>query len=132
MQRGCSSVSRSGKSGSVLRLLTDEHVNPRIAAGLRRSEPPIGCVTVQEAGLRTASDAALLEWAAANGYVVVSHDYATMPDEAWARVAAGLPMPGLILVPGEAGIGAAVAFLHGLAAATEPADLDSRVFYANI
>ena len=41
----------------------------------------------------------LLAWAATNNRIVLTHDHATMPDFAYARVVAGQPMPGVFVMP---------------------------------
>ena len=39
-----------------------------------------------------------LEWAAANNRIVLTHDRATMPDFAYARIISGQPMPGVFVL----------------------------------
>lgn len=67
-----------------------------------RANPAVDIVTVQDAGLRGSADSAVLEWAAAEGRVLLTHDVATMTRYAYKRVAAGELMPGVF------GIGAQV------------------------
>jgi hypothetical protein len=43
-------------------------------------------------------DADVLEYAAARGLIVVSHDVNTMPAHASQRLAGGMPLPGLLMV----------------------------------
>ncbi len=80
-------------------ILIDEDVHGPLAKALRRVVPPLDVMTVQEAGLREALDAVVLEKAAAMGRIVVSQDIATMPSAAAVRMEAGAGMPGLILLP---------------------------------
>ncbi len=56
-------------------------------------------MAVQEVGLRQASDPQVLEWAAQEGRIVVTHDVSTMLAFAYERVAAGLAMPGVFEIP---------------------------------
>lgn len=93
---------------SAVRYLFDEDFNGRIVRGVRRRISNLNSTTVQEAGLRDASDPAILEWAAAQGRVVVSHDHRTMRFHAEERLKAGLTMPGLILVRQAAPLGRAI------------------------
>lgn len=58
-------------------------------------------MSVQEVGLRQADDLVVLEWAANEGRIVVTHDVSTMLDFAYERVAAGLPMPGVFEIPDQ-------------------------------
>ncbi len=63
---------------STVKYLFDEDLNGRIVRGVRRRKSDLNSTTVQEAGLRDASDPAVLEWAAVQGRVVISHDHRTM------------------------------------------------------
>jgi len=80
------------------RLLIDADIRGALVRGLRRSDPTLNLLRVQDVGLRTASDQVILDHAATEGRVVVTHDASTMPPAAWERVAAGSPMPGLLVV----------------------------------
>ena len=62
----------------MLRLTADENFNNDIIRGLRRRNPTIDLVRVQDAGLSGAADAAVLEWAAAENRVLLTHDVSTM------------------------------------------------------
>jgi predicted nuclease of predicted toxin-antitoxin system len=92
---------------SAVRYLFDEDFNGRIVIGVRRRMPSLDTVTVLEAGLKEAVDPAVLERAAAEGRVVVSHDHKTMRAYADERLLAGLPMAGLILVRQDYPVGQA-------------------------
>jgi hypothetical protein len=81
----------------MLPLAADESLHGHIIQGLRRRLPGIDLVTVDETGLRSSPDPDILEWAASEGRILVAQDRETMIGFAWARVAAGLPMPGLII-----------------------------------
>jgi hypothetical protein len=89
----------------VLRLAADENFNNNIVRGLLRREPDADFVRVQGAGLSGADDPTVLEWAAQQGRVVVSHDVSTLRKHAYERVAAGLRMPGVFEVPNTLSIG---------------------------
>lgn len=79
----------------MLRLAADENFNADIVRGLLRRLPDLDIVRVQDAGLSGADDPAVLEWAAQEGRVVLTHDVATLVGHAFERVAAGHPMPGV-------------------------------------
>lgn len=53
---------------------------------------------VQDAGLSGADDPTILEWAAVEGRVLVTHDASTLTQHAYQRVADGQPMPGVFEV----------------------------------
>lgn len=93
---------------STVRILFDEDFNGRIIRGVRRQPITFETVTAVEAGLSGADDAQVLEWAANNGYVIVSHDRRTLRPTAERRLAAGLSMTGLILVRQDYPIGQAI------------------------
>jgi hypothetical protein len=58
--------------------------------------------------LAVAPDPTILEWVAEHGLVLLTHDRRMIPPFAHARVAAGLPMPGVFLVSNEMPIGQAI------------------------
>lgn len=69
-------------------------------AGVRRRDESIDIVRVRQIGMQQTPDPEILEWAAQNGRVMLSHDVNTMEGYAYDRVIAGLPMPGVFLVTG--------------------------------
>ncbi len=81
-----------------LRLLTDADFNGRVIRGIARCEPSLDLVRVQDVGLRTAADWQILDWAATNDRIVLTHDRVTTTAFAMKRLDAGLPMPGLFVM----------------------------------
>jgi predicted nuclease of predicted toxin-antitoxin system len=78
------------------RFLADHDLNELIAAGVLRREPALEFIRLRDVGLSDRPDAEVLAFAAANGFLLVSHDVNTMPAAAYARVtarAAALRMP---------------------------------------
>lgn len=92
----------------MLRLAADENLNNNIVRGLFRRKPDVDLVRVQDVGLSGADDPAVLEWAAQQGRVLVSHDVSTLSKHAYARVIAGQRMPGVFEVPPTLSIGQAI------------------------
>lgn len=92
----------------MLRLATDEDFNNRILRGLLRRKPDLDIVRIQDAGLLGKGDAEVLDWAAAEGRVLLTHDVTTMNQHVDDRIAAGLPMPGVFEVSQEMPIGLAI------------------------
>ena len=82
----------------MLRFLADENIESQLIGAIRR-DPAIDIVRVQDAGLSGADDLVILEWAAVEDRVLLTHDAETMADCAYNRVCAGLPMAGVIEVP---------------------------------
>jgi hypothetical protein len=105
----------------MLRLISDHNFNRRILRGLRRRRPTVDLVRAVDVGLSEADDRVLLEWAAAEGRILVTHDVNTIPGFANDRVRAGLPMPGVLLVPKSVAIGQAISDLE-LAIEAQTAD----------
>ncbi len=81
------------------RFAADENVNIHIVSGLLDRNPTISIVRVQEAGLASVDDPVVLEWAASEGRILLTHDVSTMPGYASHRLDAGQPMSGLFLIP---------------------------------
>lgn len=94
----------------MVKLLADEDFNNRIVRGLRRRQPQFDIVRVQDVLTREErdDDRKVLEWAAAEQRVVLTHDVTTMRSYAEARVAAGLSMPGVFEVSQDLPIGQAI------------------------
>ncbi len=65
--------------------------------------------------LSGADDPSVLQWAADQGRIIITHDISTLAKHALARVAAGQPMPGVFEVRSVAPIGQAIDVLILLA-----------------
>lgn len=92
----------------MLRLATDEDFNNRILRGLLRREPGLDIVRVQDVGLAGHRDAEVLDWAAREGRVLLTHDVTTMKRYVDERAATGLPMPGVFEVSQQTPIAQAI------------------------
>ncbi len=79
------------------RFLADEDWRFEIVLAVRRMEPAVEIVTVKELGRDGRTDADLLAFADADGWVVLSHDVNTLKAEAEARVADGRGVAGVLL-----------------------------------
>lgn len=62
----------------MLRLLADQNFDNDIVRGVLRRNPRIDLVRVQDVGLIGAEDPEVLEWAAREGRVFLSHDVTTL------------------------------------------------------
>src|SRR5262249_7359401 len=76
----------------------DHDVNEHILDGALRREPALEVLRARDVGLADRPDDEVLEFAAARGMIVVSDDVNTMPAHAYARLAAGRPVAGLLMV----------------------------------
>ncbi|MFQ4140350.1 DUF5615 family PIN-like protein [Nodosilinea sp. PGN35] len=82
----------------MLRLLSDENFNGDVVRGLFLRQPSLDLLRVQDVGLRKVDDPAILDWAASNGRILLTHDRATMPNFAYKRLSQGQLMPGLFVI----------------------------------
>ncbi len=92
----------------MLRLASDADVHGSMIRGLRRRLPKIDLVRVQDTLPEGIADPDVLAWAAAENRVLISNDRNTMVGFAYRRVAAGDPMPGIIVTSKEQPIGAMI------------------------
>jgi hypothetical protein len=83
----------------MLCLLIDQDLDHDILRGLVRRIPRLDAVTAFEIGMGEATDPELLNRAARDGRVVVTHDRTTMPAHATDLMSAGESIGGLIIVP---------------------------------
>ena len=113
----------------MLRYLADENFNNDILRGLRRRDNGLDVVRVQDVELSGASDPAILEWAAGEDRIVLSHDVATMVGFAYDRVRAGQSMPGLVEVNRTVPLGEAIDDLLLLARGSEDGEWSGQVLY---
>ena len=113
----------------MLRLAADENFDGRIVRGLLRVLPNLDLVRVQDTALSAADDAAVLEWAAREGRLVLTHDMGTMTAAAWARVRAGLPMPGVVEVSSEEPVGRAIDEIRLIIAASHAGEYEGQVLF---
>lgn len=92
----------------MIRLLADENVDGRLIRGLLQQSPGLDLVRAQDVGLAGVGDQLVLEWAAREGRVVLTHDVKTMIGFAYNRAARGEPMPGVVVLDQSVPIGRAI------------------------
>jgi hypothetical protein len=113
----------------MLAFLADEDLHGPIINGLGLHHPELDVVRAIDVGLGGMDDDVLLSWAVANGRITVSHDVSTMIKAANRRVAAGLPMTGLIVIPQSLGIGKAVSDLCFVAKVCSPEEMSAATVW---
>lgn len=111
------------------RFLTDQDFNEHIIRGASRIESLMEFMKVRELGMDRSTDAEILEYAAAHQLIVVSHDVNTMSAAASARVGAGKPFAGLLLVHQDSPIADALSDLVLIWAASEAEEWVDQVRY---
>jgi hypothetical protein len=92
----------------MLRFVADENFKGSIVRGLRRRHRELDILRVQDVGLMQAIDPVVLDWAAEEGRLLLTHDARTITRFAYDRVRAGLPMPGVVEVSQDLPIGRAI------------------------
>ena len=112
-----------------MRFLTDENFNGAILRGLVRRLPSLDVVRVQDVGLLHADDPTILDWAASENRILLTHDMATVTTYAYSRIEQNLPMPGVIEVIATAPIGSAIDDLELLAACSRPEECRNRIIF---
>ncbi|MFO0811939.1 MAG: DUF5615 family PIN-like protein [Gemmatales bacterium] len=81
-----------------VRYLADEDFRFTIVQAVRRLEPAIEIMTVQELGLSGSTDGEVLDFAHRHEWIIVSHDVNTLKGEAEARVRGDQGVAGVFLV----------------------------------
>ena len=113
----------------MLRLAADENLNNNIVRGLLRQWPELDIVRIQDVGLSGADDPTVLEWAAQEGRVLLTHDVSTITKYAYERVRAGLPMPGVFEFGRNVPIGRAIEDILLLAEYSLDDEWEGQVLY---
>jgi hypothetical protein len=112
-----------------MRLAADENFQFQIVRGLRRRSPWLDIVRVQDAGLSGADDPAVLDWAAREGRILLTHDIATISPPAYDRVLAGLPMPGVFKIHPSLPIAQVIEDLLLLIEVSEEDEWEGKILY---
>lgn len=113
----------------MIRFATDQDFNARIVTGLRRRVPEVDVVSVRDVGLARAPDPEVLEWAAREQRVLLSHDVNTVVGFAAERLRRGDHHAGLVKVPQTLAIGRAIEDLVLVTKAASAEDLRDRTIH---
>jgi Domain of unknown function (DUF5615) len=112
-----------------LRFVTDEDFDNDILRGLMHRRPELDIVRAQDVGLAGKKDPVVLEWAAQQGRVLLTHDVNTLIAYAYARAGAGLAMPGVFAVRQFAPIGQAIEDILLLALLSLDGEWEGQIRY---
>jgi len=113
----------------MLLLDADENFNNDIVRGLLRRKSDLNIIRIQDVGLSGADDPTVLEWAAREGRVLLTHDVSTITHYAYERVRAGKPMPGVFEVSRDTPIGVAIEDILLLAEYSLEGEWEGQVRY---
>ena len=113
----------------MLSLAADENFNNDILRGLLRRKPDLDVVRVQDAGLSGADDPTVLEWAARENRVLITHDVSTITFHASKRIREGKRMPGVFEVSRSVPVKAAIDDILLLAECSLEAEWEGQILY---
>ena len=112
-----------------LRFLVDEDFDNDILRGVLRRRPEVDIVRAQDVGLLGLKDPAVLEWAAQEGRIVLTHDVSTRTNYALVRVSNGLRMPGVFAVSQSLPVGKVIEDVLLLADCSLEGEWEGQVRY---
>ena len=113
----------------MLKFLADEDFNNNILRGLKRRLPSLDIVRVQDTELTEQPDPVILEWAAQEDRLLLTHDADTMIAFAKSRITAGLKMPGVVEVPQNLPIGIVIEELFWFVECSLDNEWDNRIIF---
>jgi hypothetical protein len=113
----------------MLQVLADENFNGDVIRGLMLRTSNLDVVRVQDVGLAGADDPTILEWAAENNRILLTHDRATMTRYADERLFARQRMVGVFIVSDRLSVGKAIDEILVLAECSEQAEWDALIVH---
>ena len=111
-----------------VKFLADENQRRAIVLGVRRREPSVSFLQAFEIGAAGKDDLAVLQIAADDGRILVSHDAKTMPRH-FRMFIGQQASPGLILVPQTLALGRTIEDLVLLWLASEDKEWINQICY---
>ncbi len=113
----------------MIRFLADENFNGRILRGIRRENPDADILRVQDSSVYGASDPQVLEWAAQEGRILLTHDIETLIGFANDRLKLGQPMAGVIAARDSMPFGQVIDDLLLILGASDSSEWENRVVF---
>lgn len=80
-----------------MKFAADENFDNRILRGLLRRQPDLDIIRIQDTDVAGADDPTILEWAANEGRILLTHDERTVPHYAYERMEAEKLITGVIV-----------------------------------
>ena len=113
-----------------MRLLLDENVNNNILRGLWQRNRDLDVIRAQDVPeVAGKDDPTLLEWAAQEERVLLTHDVRTITRDAYARIREGKRMPGIIEVSLDAPLGPVIEDILIVIGAGTSDDVENKIIY---
>jgi len=113
----------------MIRFLADEDFSGPILAGVKRCLPDLDIIRVWDTPVRARPDPEVLEFAASEDRVILSHDLSTMEFQARARIQAGQQMHGLFLNRSSNPIGSSIEQIVTLSECSHDGEWQQRIEY---
>jgi predicted nuclease of predicted toxin-antitoxin system len=113
----------------MLRLAADENFDGAIVRGVLRRKPDLDIVRIQDAGLSGKDDPTVLDWAAQEGRILVTHDVTTITHFAYERIRASQSMPGVFEVNLNGAIGQIIEDILLLAECSLDGEYEGQIIY---
>jgi hypothetical protein len=113
----------------MLRFAADENFNNDIVRGLLRRKPELDIVRIQDTGVSGRDDPSVLEWAAQEGRILLTHDVTTITRYAYERIQASKNMPGVFEVGRKLSTGAVIEDILLLAEYSLEGEWEGQVQY---
>jgi hypothetical protein len=112
-----------------MKFLADENFDNTILRGLLRRQPDIDIVRVQDIEISGADDPTVLEWAAQENRILLTHDVSTITMYTYERVSEGQLMPGVVEIPSDAAIGRVIEDILILLECTTEGEIEGQIQY---
>ena len=112
-----------------VRFLADADLNQAILTGVREREAAIDFMSASKADLEGRADSDVVDFAAMEGRILVSHETSTMPVHFAARLRSGRTSPGAFLVRQQASVGQVVDALLLVWSASSPGEWAGQIHY---
>lgn len=113
----------------MLRQMPDENLNHDLVRGLLRRMPSLDLVRVQDVGLREVDDPVVLDWAAHEGRITITHDVNTMPAFAYERIRRNQRMPGMFVASQQAALATLIDDILLIVECSDSSEWDARVIF---
>jgi predicted nuclease of predicted toxin-antitoxin system len=113
----------------MLSFLADENFDNRILDGLLLRKPDIDVVRAQDVGLDGRKDPVVLDWAAQQGRIVLTHDVSTITAFAYQRIRSGQRMPGVFEIGQKEASGAIIEDILLIDACSTEGEWENRISY---
>ena len=113
-----------------MRLLLDENFNNNILRGLLQQDRELDVIRAQDVPeIAGKDDPTLLEWAAKEERVLLTHDVRTVTRHAYERIREGKRMPGVIEVKLSAPLGIVIEDIMVVIVTGTADDVENKIIY---